>query len=95
MFFIIPHFSSNDLQTIGDGFCLGSRITQSERPTTGSFFPVSDTENTTWLGLPKSISFGNIRSHELTRNSDFPTVSSNINEFMDTIDCDGEDDIFF
>ena len=92
----LRHFSSADLRSVSNSneFSAKSRFIQSERPGTSSFFPTADNENTTWLGLPKSMSFGML--HQASEPLQAPeTLSSNINEFMEAIDYDGEEDIFF
>ena len=87
------HFSSADLRAISNEFPAKPKFAQSERPATSSFFPTPDNENTTWLGLPKSMSFGML--HQASEPLPVEAVSSNINEFMEAIDYDGDEDIFF
>jgi trehalose 6-phosphate synthase/phosphatase len=96
----LRHFSSADLRsfahsetTTSSGGFPSPSFTQSERPGTGHF-PASDHENTTWLGLPKSMSFGMLNQAE--SEPEHPvTVSTTLHEFMETIDYEGEEDIFF
>lgn len=102
----LRHFSSADLRSFGSSTDspspFGPGFTQSERPVTG-YFPASDHENTTWLGLPKSMSFGMLNQAAAAGEPlaesvpmEHPVaVSTNLNEFMETIDYEGEEDIFF
>jgi trehalose 6-phosphate synthase/phosphatase len=92
----LRHFSSTDLRSISTEFGPNDKFSQSERPVR-NFFPSSDNENTTWLGLPKSMSFGmlNINKTPEALHSSEVAVSSTLNEFMETIDYDGDEEIFF
>jgi trehalose 6-phosphate synthase/phosphatase len=103
----LRHFSSADLRSFSHSETSSSSFglhpppafTQSERPGIG-YFPASDHENTTWLGLPKSMSFGMLNqaaaAEPLSEHAEHPaTVSTTLNEFMETIDYEGEEDIFF
>jgi trehalose 6-phosphate synthase/phosphatase len=92
----LRHFSSADLRSVSNDISVNTRFTQSERQDVRSYYPATESENTTWLGLPKSMSFGMLnKSPEPVHSSDFPAVSSTINGFMETIDYDGEEEIFF
>jgi hypothetical protein len=104
----LRHFSSTDLRSFAhpESSSFTSNVhpgcTHSERPGTG-FFPASDHENTTWLGLPKSMSFGMLNQaaaaaegEPLAENVvEHSAVSTNLSEFMETIDYEGDEDIFF